>query len=740
MSKVNYLLGRGERLTERVVVKRGFDKDKQEVYSLHEAKERLVPQIEEAVAHLESLPSETCPLNYGVLRWDLHPQYIAKSYFPQKLLRMYNLESVGSRNVVITPDKWTKKAPVAETPTTELFIAGRRDSFKELTTKIQNFSEDASEAVDFIRIEKMLVQDSADRLRLMPNSGEEYIEVALHLLSQEDESEIKQLFLNFVIDRGFLPAEELSFTTGLLWFLPMQNNEGDLHELAKFSLVRVIRPAPRLRGLRPFHRSMGVCLPCSLPNLPPVSYEPKVAILDGGISPSHPLGDWLRSYRELDETAADDPDGLLHGLAVTSAFLFGSILSGSEASRPYSLVDHLRVLDKNVDQEDPYELYRTLGLIEEVLLSRQYQFINLSLGPDLPIDDNEVHIWTSVLDNLLSDGNTLMTIAAGNNGEMDHATGNNRIQVPSDAVNALAVGAADLMNENWARSSYSAIGPGRSPGVVKPDLLAFGGGPQQYFHVLSEGVKPNLSPILGTSFASPYLLRSAVGIRAILGTDISPLAIKALLVHTALDSSHNVHEVGRGKIPEDIMEIISCADGVVRIVYQGELTPRKYIRAFIPIPEDGLKGRIRLKATFTYACETDPQDAACYTRAGLDIHFRPHAEKFKKEKQVHANTRSFFKKNPFATEEELRSDHGKWETVMHGAEGLQGTSLLKPHFDIHYNAREMGAATTTAQRIPYALIISIEAPKCVDIYNDILRAHSKILAPLQPRVELDVQT
>jgi integrase len=41
----------------------------------------------------------------------------------------------------------------------------------------------------------------------------------------------------------------------------------------------------------------------------------------------------------------------------------------------------------NLDEEDPLELYRTLGFIEEVLLSRQYQFINLSLGPDLPIED-----------------------------------------------------------------------------------------------------------------------------------------------------------------------------------------------------------------------------------------------------------------------------------------------------------------------------------------------------------------
>lgn len=48
----------------------------------------------------------------------------------------------------------------------------------------------------------------------------------------------------------------------------------------------------------------------------------------------------------LDEHADDDPHGLGHGLAVTSAFLFGPIQPNGSAHRPYAYVDHLRVLDK----------------------------------------------------------------------------------------------------------------------------------------------------------------------------------------------------------------------------------------------------------------------------------------------------------------------------------------------------------------------------------------------------------
>ena len=64
-------------------------------------------------------------------------------------------------------------------------------------------------------------------------------------------------------------------------------------------------------------------------------------------------------------------------------------------------------------------------------------------------------------------------------------------------MNALAVGAADDTGTGWARAPYSAIGPGRSPGVVKPDLMAFGGNPAaKYFHVLAPTAKPALTPQL----------------------------------------------------------------------------------------------------------------------------------------------------------------------------------------------------------------------------------------------------
>ncbi|MEC5406608.1 S8 family peptidase [Paraburkholderia sp. MPAMCS5] len=739
MSQTNFLIGRGELLTHEIKgPKRGMDKA--EVYTLQQARTRLTPQFADVSASLDNLPAKACPGDLGVARLTLNPSYIARSFFPVALLRSAGLESVGSRAVKLTPEAWSKKGPPRESTTTELFVVGQRQAFRHLKDWAGQLEEGSNEAKDLSHIERFSALEPKDRIVSLGEKKDRFFEVGLHLLPGDNDQFVQRAFSKYAAEVGVTIHAELAFSAGNLWFLPVEGKHDSVKRLAEFSFVRVIRPMPKLRGMRPVQRSAGVSVACNLPTEQPLSSEPKVAILDGGLPEQHSIAPWLGSYRVLDENAVDDPGGLEHGLGVTSAFLFGPIAPNSTAARPYSYVDHLRVLDRETESEDPLELYRTLGLVEEVLLSRQYQFINLSLGPDLPIEDEDVHAWTSVIDDLLSDGDTLMTVAVGNNGERDRSVGNARVQVPADCVNALAVGAANNVDKTWARATYSAIGPGRSPGVVKPDLMAFGGDAtnSKYFHVLAEGTKPTLAPQLGTSFASPYLLRNAVGVRAILGAELSPLAIKALLVHAADSSAHDKLEVGWGKVPEDLMDVITCPTGVARVVYQGELKPGKYLRASLPLPAGGLQGNIRLKATFCYASPTDPQDAVAYTRAGLEIVFRPSDKKVKEGKN-NADTKGFFDMKKYATEEERRSDMGKWETVLHGNKSMRGSSLDNPVFDIHYNAREAGGPTTSAEKIRYALIITVEAPKHADLYNDILRAYAKMLVPIQPKVTLPIR-
>lgn len=741
MAKMNFLIGRGELLTNDIPGPKR-NPGKAEVYSLYESKKRLLPQVMSTIEDFATLPSDACPGDYAVAKVTMNPSYIARSFFPTKMLKCTGLKSIGSKTVKIKPISWKRKVEVTESATTQMFIAGKRDSFKNLPSWIGELKESTDEAIDFARIEQFEAFLPEERIIVTSDADNSYFEVGVHLLADEDQGLIQQQFIKFASALKIKVHTSLAFTAGTLWFLPVESSRKGIEQLAKFTFVRVIRPVPKLRGIRPIQRTSGPLAQCTLPDEAPVSSDIRVAILDGGLPSEHTIKPWLKSYRVLDDHAEDDPHGLDHGLAVSSAFLFGPINNKGVAQRPYSYIDNLRVLDNKTCQEDPLELYRTLGFIEEVLLSRQYQFINLSLGPDLPIEDNEVHAWTSVIDDLLSDGETLMTVAVGNNGEMDRESGNARIQVPSDCVNALAIGACDSINEvEWKRAPYSAIGPGRSPGVMKPDLVAFGGDTGEYFHVLGKGKKPVITPQRGTSFAAPYALRSAVGVRAVLGNDLSQLAIKALMIHASKSLDHSGAEVGWGKLPEDLNDIIVSPDGVARIVYQGELKPGKYLRASLPLPDGGLKGKINLTATFCYATATDPQDSASYTKAGLEVTFRPNDSR-KKDGKQNAETKGFFELAKYATESERRSDMGKWETVLHNSKNMLGSTLKNPVFDIHYNARDAGASipSNKAEKIKYALIITVRAAKHQDLYNEILRAYNQVLVPIQPQTSIPIRS
>src|SRR5207249_2427242 len=107
------------------------------------------------------------------------------------------------------------------------------------------------------------------------------------------------------------------------------------------------------------------------------------------------------------------------------------------------------------------------------------------------------------------------------------------------------------------------------------------------------------------------------------------------------------------------------------------------LRVPIPLPDEQLHGYTHVTATICYATPTDPQDPGSYTRAGLDVTFRPHARKFGTNSSV-PKTSPFFRGSDYETEADLRGRGHKWETVLHRTQKFRGSSLLQPVFDIHY--------------------------------------------------------
>lgn len=728
--KINYLIGNAELLTKQV---RGPKRKitKEPLYSAYEIKTRLLPQIEKLIEDSSSLTNELCPKDLTVGAVTLHPSFIAKTAFPTKFLRSLGGLNLGSKSTRVVPDKWKKVGIPEESPTTKIFVAVKRSQLNDFKATLEELTDQDELIADFEKIWNMEFVQPDSKIKSNPEQVKGYFEVGLHLLPSGDSEFIKREFLRFAKKMGLEARADLAIGVSNLWFVPCIGDEKFIHELARFSFVRVIRPIPTVRSFTPVFKALPISANVSISKQKPLNSSIKVAILDGGLPENHILEPWVKNYKIADDTAGDHEDGPSHGLGVTSAFLFGPLKPGSINVKPYSYVDHHRVVDNKIVTENPLELYRTLNHIEDILLSRQYEFLNLSLGPNLPIDDDEIHPWTSLIDSYLADGETLVTIAAGNNGESDMKAGLCRVQVPSDCINALSVGSSTHVGQEWKRASYSAIGPGRSPGRIKPDLLAFGGSPDQYFHIPHDKNLSQIIPTCGTSFAAPYLLRSAVGIRAILGDQVSLMAIKALLIHNSIKNEESKDQIGWGKIPENLNDFIVSPDGVVKILYQGELNPGKYLNVPLPIPGEGVRGMISIKATCCIACDTDPQDSAMYTKAGITIKWNP---------KIGESSKPFFKQTTFANEAELRSDAGKWETVLHNEISKRGSSMVEPAFELHYSARENGAdAGSRARPIKYAFIVTIEAPKNQNIFTDILSEYSHILAEIEPQIDLPIQ-
>lgn len=736
----NFLLGRGENLVEPIVMP-GRPLQREAPYTIPEARDRLVPMLRDTVKALDALPALACPRDQAVSSLKLHPEYIAKSYFPTKLINSVGLRTVGSRGITLTAERRSKgRAPEAK-PSTELFVAGPREAFRDWASKLPRWSANTTGAEDLAAVELFASIPPQSKIRPMSSKDDELLlEVVLHASERRQDDYILEGFQAFLDEYDVHADLDLRFYAGGLCFLRLKAPRKRINDIAQYSFLRVAREMPRLRMMQPIIRGKpGKTVKVSLPTQPPVDPNLRVAVFDGGIPDRSPASHWVKGY-DTDGLGPPVKELVNHGHAVTSALLFGAIDPSGAAERPFAGVDHYRVLDE-ASYSDPYELYDVLQRIKSVLDTKQYDFMNLSIGPALPVEDDEVHAWTSVMDEYLEDGTTLATIAVGNGGEADAESGFNRVQVPADCVNGLSIGACDSTLAIWKRAPYSSVGPGRSPGIVKPDLLAFGGSDAHPYWVLDADPSLKLIGLCGTSFASPEALRIALGVRAHFGANLSPLALKALLVHCSENPGFARTDIGWGRISRNIDELVVCPEGVVRVVYQGKMEARKYVRAPIPLPAATLAGKVSIKATFCFATPIDPGHSGNYTRSGLEVFFRPDKDNRDPPDAMHAKTDSFFRPGDlYPTEDELRRDAHKWETCLHAEVTKLGRSLNGPVFDIHYNARAESQSVSSAPKIRYALVVTVEAPRVKDLYDQVLRRYRAQLEPLNPVIQIPIQT
>lgn len=738
-----FLLGRGEKLTKSVPFHSGFG-PALPPYAWNVQRTHLHKQLSAQQEYLAHLPAAACPRDQVVSVMTLHPQYYSRSAFPEHLLDKTKLRFVGSRPVQVQPRAGRGSGDRNGTPSTAMFVAGTRSAFATLLRTTESLNEADPLAQDLMKIETIEPLTEAARLAEPIEKQAAPLEIVMHFDAQAD-FDWENQFLQFAESAGVQVQRDLEYQTRGLWFLAARGSRAAATKLAQFSFVRTIRPMPRMRvvdapqTLRAARGSVSIVLPSE----DAIDPDCRVAIFDGGLPSNHPFGQWAKAI----EPGPHDGIGLpiddlqAHGMAVTSALLFGHVQPGSIV-RPYCTVDHYRVLgDMTADRE----LYSTMLYVDKVLSSSTYEFANFSIGPAEIIGNDKVTAWTAMLDDHFQQGGLLAGIAVGNDGEKPAP--HNRVQVPGDCVNALAIGASTSSGPGWQPAAYSSIGPGRAPGSVKPDLVQFGGVPGSEFCFLFPGL--TLASGCGTSFGTPTVMRTSAGLRAYFGREISILGIRALMVHSADTNEHPRTHVGWGMPPEELTDITVCPDGSVRVLYQGVIDPAKVIRAEIPTPGSRMAGKVTIKATFCYVCQTDPHTPGDYTRAGLDICLRPDKNKMPKPsvpgKAPNPDfpaTMSFFegvaKKR---TEQQLRNDAFKWDTIRHAERRFFASSLDQPVFDIHHVARQPGVkdSPATANKLPYALVITLSADKHPMLYEEVLARYPQTLDVIRPRASLPIR-
>jgi hypothetical protein len=97
-----------------------------------------------------------------------------------------------------------------------------------------------------------------------------------------------------------------------------------LDEIIDFTFLRALRQMPRVKPLDPMIRGLSPGFSVSLGTEAAVAPELSAAIFDGGLPKNHGLEKWV-TLHDAPGVGAPVANALRHGLAVTSAFLFGPL-------------------------------------------------------------------------------------------------------------------------------------------------------------------------------------------------------------------------------------------------------------------------------------------------------------------------------------------------------------------------------------------------------------------------------
>lgn len=746
------ILSNTEKYSQKAQPQRKNQGNKKIPYSFPEARRRLFPKLKSTLQRSMSLPVEARPNNIVITKMTLHPAYLAKSFFPNSLFKEYNLRSLGSKEVFIHPEVQVTESKSDNISSSQYFVAGKEIDIIRLISDIESEHVEAEIQYDFAKFEDIDLIKREDKI--VPSA---YVstppvhvqqdlkyEIVLHA-SLHDEDVISS-FISYVENLDGLVYAEKTRTVKGLTFCFISIASSKIPSLADFSFIRVVRPAPELKISESINAQLENSEPSQLGGTEGSANNNEhsnIAIFDGGLFAEDCNRKEIR-YFDLTHQSQDIKENYQHGSLVTSAVVYGEASDYSNSNNFVLNVDHYKVICGR-DRLD-IGLVNVLDRIVSVLKTKKYKFANISLGPEVPCPDDEPSLWTATLDEIAADGDVLIVVAVGNTGKYFETEDKDlaRIQSPADILNGISIGASNSKDKGWKRASYSCVGPGRRPGYVKPDALYFGGDEHLKLELINMR-SYDINPIYGTSFAAPLVTRTAALIDRATKGELNVATIRALLIHSTGKNNANKAECGWGLINGNIEDILYCSDSKVTFIYQGALESASGVRAAVPFPAKltSLPGKIELDATLCFYTDVDQQHTVSYTRAGVDVTFRPNFHKYKGESDI-AHTRPLFsKKKILGDEATLRRDAHKWETCYKVHDSLMTSSLKDPIFDIRYLTRDEGHGRSPGEMrklapLQYSLVVTINHNKGYNIYDDI-RNHYSALVPLDIQIDASIK-
>ncbi len=488
--------------------------EKFEPQTSEEARELLLPMVREVTQRAVSMPAQLRGSRIFV-EARLLPNYLAASHFPETLLRAVDAVPVGSR-----ADKgiYRTKRKQRESVTRRVILAMSDRGLERFGHLIESPGRARSEQQAFSDIRKLdhvgiATPESVVLRDPEPDQETTTWEAVLHPIPSGawepaplDDATLDKWF-TLVEQTGGDCHRDFVRRLGGLTFSPVTIPAGTADRLAKFNPLRAMRPMPAIRPLPVIttRSRQRVGLPATRQ---PEADTPKVAVFDGGLHSTGAnslFGAVSTSDLTPEPATMKDMD---HGTAVVGAAIFGLANAETALRQPPCPVEIFRVLPpRNI----PGDLagYWVLDRIVETVRENDFGIVNLSIGPELAMEDShEPDRWTSELDHLAWEHDVLFVVAAGNGGTQPQAFGLHRVQVPGDMVNGVTVGACDAPppSRPWSRADYSSMGPGRHGNRVQPTGVQFGGTDETPIDALR--VDGSLVPTAGTSFATPLVTRA----------------------------------------------------------------------------------------------------------------------------------------------------------------------------------------------------------------------------------------